>query len=512
MDFFKNADVDVLVTFAVYLLMMIGIGLYFTKRSKKMSEYFLAGRQLNSWVTAMSAQASDMSGWLLMGLPGAAYASGMGNYWIAIGLAIGTLLNWVFVAKRLRRFTEVAGDSITIPQYFQNRFKTDSPVVRVVCAAVIFVFFLVYTTSAFVSGGKLFQIVFNIDSTNETYVKAAVIISAVIIISYTFLGGFYAVAWTDFIQGMLMIMAIVALPIALVNSISNFSPEMITATQKIAAEGASTAGYASMFEGRSANAIISDLAWALGYFGMPHILVRFMAIKDSKMVKKSGIIAVVWVIISLTAAVLIGILGRVYLDSIGVTLSAGEQELIFIKVVKDLFPGVLAGIFLSAVLASIMSTADSQLLVTASAVANDFYSVVINKKATDKQLMWVSRIAVIVISVIACILALNPNDSIMGIVSNAWAGFGAAFGPAILFSLYWKRVTLKGTVSGIIAGGGMVLLWSNILHLDGVLYSIVPGFALSCIVTVVVSLIDKAPDTEVQELFDEAVSDDTVKE
>lgn len=504
MGFFANADVPVLISFVIYLLMMIGIGFYFSNKSKKMSDYFLAGRGLNSWVTAMSAQASDMSGWILMGLPGAAYASGMGNYWIAIGLAIGTILNWAFVAKPLRRFTEAAGDSITIPQYLQNRFKADSPIVRLVCAVVIFIFFLVYTTSAFVSGGKLFQVVFNIDSTNETYTKAAVIISALIIVSYTFMGGFSAVAWTDFIQGLLMVMAIVAVPITLIASIDNFSPDMIANTAKIVDEGQSTAGFASLFEGRSATSIISDLAWALGYFGMPHILVRFMAIKDAKSVKKSAIIAIIWVIISLGAAVLIGILGRVYLDSQGIYLGAAEQELIFIKVVKMLFPGFLAGVFLSAVLASIMSTADSQLLVTASAVANDFFKVVVKKDVSEKTLMWVSRGSVMVISVIACILALDPKDSIMGIVSNAWAGFGAAFGPAILLSLYWKRLTLKGTVSGIITGAATVLIWDNILHLGGVMYSIVPGFVLSIIVTVVVSHIDKEPSDEVKAIFDKA--------
>ncbi|MGN1136818.1 MAG: sodium/proline symporter PutP [Oscillospiraceae bacterium] len=504
MGFFANADIPVLAAFLLYLAMMLGIGFYFSNKSKKMSDYFLADRKLGSWVTAMSAQASDMSGWLLMGLPGAAYATGMGNYWIAIGLAIGTLLNWVFVAKPLRRFTEVCGDSITIPQYLQNRFKADSPVVRMVCAVVIFIFFLVYTTSAFVSGGKLFQVVFNIDPQNETYTKAAVIISALIIVTYTFFGGFSAVAWTDFIQGMLMVITIVALPIALVSNTPDFSADLLANTGKIVGEGADPSGYMSMFSGRSAMDNISDLAWALGYFGMPHILVRFMAIKDTKSVKKSGIIAVVWVIISLTAAVLVGILGRAYLDSQGTVLDAASMELIFITTVKKLFPSFLGGIFLSAVLASIMSTADSQLLVTASAVVNDFYSVVVKKEASEKKLMWISRIAVMVVSVIACILALNPNDSIMGIVSNAWAGFGAAFGPAILFSLYWKRLTLKGTVSGIIGGAVTVLLWEYVLPVWDNVYSIIPGFIISTILIVVVSLIDKAPSEEVQNMFGEA--------
>ena len=507
MGFFANVDVPVLIAFILYLCIMLGIGFYFSNKSKKLSDYFLAGRGLGSWVTAMSAQASDMSGWLLMGLPGAAYATGMGNYWIAIGLAIGTILNWAFVAKPLRKFTEVCGDSITIPQYFQNRFKSDSPVVRMVCAVVIFIFFLVYTTSAFVSGGKLFQVVFNIDSNNDAYSKAAIIISALIIVTYTFFGGFNAVAWTDLIQGLLMVVTIVILPIALIANTPDFSAEMLANTPKMVAEGADTSGFMSMFSGRSAVSIISDLAWAFGYFGMPHILVRFMAIKDTKEVKKSGIIAVVWVLISLTAAVLVGVLGRAYLDSQNTVLDAASMELIFITTVKRLFPSFLGGIFLSAVLASIMSTADSQLLVTASAVVNDFYTIVVKKETSEKKLMWISRISVMVISVIACILALNPNDSIMGIVSNAWAGFGAAFGPAILLSLYWKRLTIKGTVAGIIGGAGTVLIWEYVLP-DSLaitsLYSIVPGIIVSLILTVAVSLADKEPSKEVQEMFDMA--------
>ena len=509
MGFFANVDVPVLIAFLLYLAGMLAIGFYFSNKSKKMSDYFLAGRNLGGWVTAMSAQASDMSGWLLMGLPGAAYATGMGNYWIAIGLGIGTILNWILVAKPLRRFTEVCGDSITIPQYLQNRFKADSPLIRVVCAIVIFVFFLVYTTSAFVSGGKLFQVVFNIDPTNETYTKAAVIISALIIITYTFMGGFNAVAWTDFVQGILMFVTIVALPIALISNTPNFSADLLNSTQKIVAEGADSSGYMSLTSNMSGIDIISNLAWAFGYFGMPHILVRFMAIKDTKEVKKSATIAIVWVVISLTAAVLIGVLGRVYLDSQGVGLSSSEQELIFIKTVKMLFPSFLGGIFLSAVLASIMSTADSQLLVTASAVVNDFYTVVVKKEASEKKLMWISRIAVMLVSVIACILALNPNDSIMGIVSNAWAGFGAAFGPAIVFSLYWKRLTLKGTAAGIIGGAATVLIWEYILP-DAVtmgLYSIIPGVIVSVLLTVIVSLIDKEPTAEVRQLFEAAKSE-----
>lgn len=515
MGIFKNADPMVLISFIVYLAVVLAIGFYFSNKSKKMDDYFLAGRGLNSWVVAMSAQASDMSGWLLMGLPGAAYLAGLCNYWIAIGLTLGTALNWIFVAKRIRKFTYVAGDSITIPQYFQNRFKSDSPIVRIVCAAFIFIFFLVYTCSAFVTGGKLFQQIFK---TGDNYANTAIIVSAVIIVTYTFLGGFNAVAWTDLIQGLIMIVAIVALPITLVIKMPELSFDTLKNIIVLSPDSSAntigeTSGFMSLLTGTSASGIASSLAWGLGYFGMPHIIVRFMAIKNSKMIKKSTIIALTWVFISLFAAVIIGVLGRQYLGNELIYVNeAGKlvnnSELIFITLVQRLFPPLLIGVFLSAVLASIMSTADSQLLVTASAIVNDFYTVVINKKASDKKQMWISRMAVMSVSVIACILALQNNKSIMNIVSNAWAGFGAAFGPAILFSVYWKRLTLKGTVAGIVGGGLTVIVWTYLLNLDGTLYSIIPGFIVSTILTVVVSLIDKKPSKDIEELFDNAISAD----
>lgn len=515
MKIFENADPKVLVAFIVYLGVMLGIGFYFTNKSKKMGDYFLAGRGLGSWVVAMSAQASDMSGWLLMGLPGAAYLSGLCNYWIALGLTIGTALNWIFVAKRIRKFTYVAGDSITIPEYFQNRFKSNSPVVRLVCAFFIFVFFLVYTCSAFVTGGKLFTQVFHCDA---RYGKAAIIISAVIIVTYTFFGGFNAVAWTDLIQGIIMFVAIVVLPIILIIKSPDLSWSALNNTAVLSAgngEIAQGTGFMSLFTGQTKASVISSLAWGLGYFGMPHIIVRFMAIKSSKLIKKSATIAITWVVISLFAAVFIGILGRQYLSSEGInliTVSNGvisnDSELIFIKLVDKLFPPLLTGVFLSAVLASIMSTADSQLLVTASAVVNDFFKVIYKRKVSDKNQMWVSRAAVMLVSIIACILALLNNKSIMNIVANAWAGFGAAFGPAILLSVYWKRLTLKGTVAGIIGGGMTVLIWVYLLNWDTKLYSIIPGFAISVILTVVVSLLDKKPSREVEKLFDDSLSAD----
>lgn len=481
-----------LIVFIVYFLFMFGIGLYFYRRSSNMSDYFLGGRQLNSWVTAMSAQASDMSGWLLMGLPAAAYISGMSGAWIAIGLGIGTYLNWKFIAKRLRKFTAVSGDSITIPEYLQNRFRSKSTVVRAICAVIIFVFFLVYTASAFSAGATLFQHVFGLD-----YVLSLTI-GAFIIISYTFLGGFLAVSWTDFFQGILMFFAIVIVPVIAVFRTPDFSWELLN---QIGGEG-----YTNLFGGVTPVAIASGLAWGLGYFGMPHILTRFMAIKSSSMIKKSRIIAMIWVVISLCAAVFVGLAGHAYLNSIGVSYpDAKAAEVVFMDLVIKLVPAILGGVFLSAIMAAVMSTADSQLLVTASAVTNDLYKPLFRKNAKDKELMWVSRGSVLLIAVIAYLIALNPNSSVMDLVSYAWAGFGAAFGPVILFSLFWKRMTLKGAVAGMTTGGIVIVAWQTIpVFVATGVYSLIPGFILASIAVVVGSLLDKAPSKDIVSIFDKA--------
>lgn len=494
-------QIATLFAFIVYFGAMLGVGVYFFTKNKNMEDYFLGGRQLNSWVTALSAQASDMSGWLLMGLPAAAYFAGLSAGWIALGLAIGTYLNWRFVAEPLRKFTAVSGDSITIPQYLQNRFLSQSKAIRSICALMIAGFFLVYTAAAFSAGAKLFQKVFGLN-----YV-VALTIGAVLIISYTFLGGFLAVCWTDFVQGILMLCAIVAIPIAVLW----VSPDLTVATlfqpEMLIPAGA---------EGNAPISVISNLAWALGYFGMPHILVRFMAIESHQKIKKSRRIAMVWVCLSLTAALLIGILGYHYLTGLGITYpNAGAAETIFMDLVIKLTPPLIAGVLLSAILAAIMSTADSQLLVTASAVSNDFYKATLRPNASEKETLWVSRIAVLSIALLAYLMAFNPNSTVMGLVSYAWAGFGAAFGPVILLSLCWKRMTTKGALAGMLTGGVMVFVWESVRFAGETLggrtglYSMIPGVILATLAILLVSRLDREPSQAVYDLFHKAKQSET---
>ena len=492
------------VIFFLYIAIMIGIGFLFYSKSNSHSEYILGGRGMNVWVTALSAQASDMSGWLLLGLPGLAYASTLGTteaIWTAIGLALGTYINWLIVAKPLRKYTQVANNSLTIPEFLQNRFQDKSGLLRIIPAVFILIFFLIYTASGFVSGAKLFNLVFGIDYT------VALIISIVIIVTYTFLGGFKAVCWTDLVQGIMMFCAVIIVAAVMYTSLNNVETFDVADLPKI-----------MMFPDGSAESytwmgIIGAVAWGLGYFGQPHILVRFMAIKSPKEVRPARIIAMVWVLISLAAAVLVGYLGRPYFDILHQPLAAGAEETIFMVSVTKIFPIVIASILLSAILAAIMSTADSQLLVAASAVSGDFYKEFINKNATDKQLVWISRLTVVGIAILAGIFAANPNSSVFEIVSHAWAGFGAAFGPIILCALFWKRTNAKGAIAGIISGGVVALVWaymSNIAGLFGVtelpkifsLYEIVPGFIVSLAFIFAVSLATEKPSAEMLEQFE----------
>ncbi|MDR2932750.1 MAG: sodium/proline symporter PutP [Oscillospiraceae bacterium] len=496
-----SSTVWVIIAFVLYALVMLGIGFFFFKKSSNLSDYFLGGRKLNSWVAAMSAQASDMSGWLLMGLPGAVYAFGSGQVWIAVGLAIGTILNWIFVAKRLRRYTIVSGDSITIPEYFHNRFKDSSKILQVASALFITIFFAVYTASAFVAGGTLFSQVFDLDY------QLALVIGVVLILAYTFLGGFSAVCWTDFVQGLLMLVAILAIPILALVAIGG--PSSLS--------DALPAGFLNVMQDGSGNtisaiSIISQLAWGLGYFGMPHILIRFMAIDEEKSVKKSATIAIVWVLLSLTFAVFgVGVVGAALLPGLA------DPETVFIQMIQNIFMSqgafvpvpLIGGIFLCGILAAIMSTADSQLLVTASSITTDIYKGVVNKKASDKHLVWFSRICVVAVSIVAFIIAMDRTSSIMGLVSNAWSGFGSAFGALVLLSLYWKRTNRAGAVAGILAGGLTVIIWDYIPIMSGAtfaqttgLYSLVPGFCLSFIFVVVISLVTKAPSEEIRKEFE----------
>lgn len=485
-----NGNVTVVFIFSLYLVCMLAIGLKYYNKSETLSQYVLGGRKLNSWVTAMSSQASDMSGWLLMGLPGYAYLSGVEAMWIALGLGIGTYINWKVVAKRIRKYTEIAGNSITISGYFENRFRDDSKALRVISAIVILVFFTIYTSSGFVAGGKLFNAVFGMP-----YIYALTV-SSIIVIAYTFLGGFMAVCWTDLIQGILMFFAVTAVPIVAASKVGGWET-LITKWNSI------DVNFMNPIVGisgshMSAIAIISLLAWGLGYFGQPHILTKFMAIESSKKIKKARTIAMIWVVISLLAAVMIGMIGRIYL---GESLKGTLSENVFIFMVNDIFNSVIKGILLSAILSAIMSTADSQLLVSSSALTEDIYKSILKKEASDKELVWVSRFTIIVISVIAYFMALNPQSSILSLVAYAWAGFGAAFGPVVLLSLFWKRATRNGALAGMIVGGVTVILWKNIHGGIFELYEIVPGILFATLTIIIVSLLDREPSKEIQDEF-----------
>lgn len=518
-------NVYTIIAFALYAVIILAIGIWGFLKSKNSKDYFLGGRQLGSWTTAISAQASDMSGWLLMGLPGSVLVGGMTQSWIAIGLFVGTYLNWLIVAKRLRKMSFAAGDAITIPEYLQKRFFTKSPVVRLVCAAIIFFFFLIYTASAFNGGAKLFQFVFS--NYNLKY-ETALTIGALIIISYTFLGGFLAVCWTDVIQGMLMLVALVVVPIVVLVKV----PDLGAAFQNALSETTEICGnqitdyYWSFIhapDGKLATTtIISGLAWGLGYFGMPHILVRFMAIKSSDLIKKSRIIATIWVFVTLAAAVLVGGLGMIFLhDPQNAELLAEfnaleSSEKIFMFLASSLLPALIVGVILAAILAAIMSTADSQLLVTSSAVTSDMFKL-FKKNASEKTLMWISRATVIVVAIIAYVIALDDNSTVMGLVSYAWAGLGAAFGPVMILSLFWKRMTMPGAVAGIVVGGASVIVWESVkVFSDTGVYSLAPAFVLAMLAVIIVSLMTKVDKEQVDELFRRAASSDidavTVKE
>lgn len=500
----SGSTIAILVAFVCYLLLMIFIGFISMKKTKSSEDYFLGGRGLNSWVAALSAQASDMSGWLLMGLPGSIYAAGTGKAWIAIGLFIGTVLNWLFIAKRLRRYTIVANNSLTLPEFFQNRYHDKKKLLLGISSAVIVIFFLVYTASALASGGKLFNTVFGIDY------HVALLIGAAVILIYTFLGGFLAVCTTDFIQGTLMLVALLIVPIVAYGLISGDFTSALTVNGV-----APNSDYMSLFyvngEPYTFVQIISDLAWGLGYCGMPHILVRFMAVKSEKELKKSSVIAIIWVAISLFAACAIGIIGRAFLVP---ALEAGAEETVFIAMIKQIFSNgfllvFIGGLFLCGILAAVMSTADSQLLVCASSVSKDIYKNILKPDANDKKVLNISRITVVVVAVLAFVIAWDPNSSIMALVSDAWAGLGSAFGPLVVCSLFWKRTTLSGAVAGIISGGLFVIVWDYLPLVGGQtlyaatgIYSLLLGFFVSLVCIAVVSLCTKAPEQAVLDEFD----------
>ncbi len=475
------------IIFVIYLIMLVGIGLYFYKKTSSIEGFLLGDRGLGSWVTAFSAQASDMSGWLLMGLPGAIYLGGMPEVWIGIGLCVGTILNWKFVAARLRTYTEKT-DSLTLSTFFERRFKDPTGAIRVISALIILIFFTIYSSSGMVASGKLFQMMFGIDYTT------AVLIGALVIVAYTFLGGFLAVCWTDLIQGVLMIIAIVVVPILAMSHLGSMQPTL----DAMAAQGLSMN---LLGGGISVMAIISAASWGLGYFGQPHILVRFMGIKSIKELPKSMTIAIVWVIIALTGAILVALLSSPLFPG----LTDGAQETVFMLMIRKFFPPWIGGIFLAAIMAAIMSTIDSQLLVSSSALTEDLARIFFKKELTEKQSVNLGRLSVIIIAVIALFMALVPNSTVMGLVSYAWGGFGAAFGPLVLFGLYSKKTSWKAALSGMIVGTLTVIIWKQ-TGLGSTLYEIVPGFLLNVITILIVNAFSK-PDETAETEFDEVLEE-----
>jgi sodium/proline symporter len=512
----QGDQIQILIAMGFYLLVVIGIGLYYARRANESSDnYFIGGRKLGPWITAMSAEASDMSGWLLMGLPGVAYWLGLSDaFWTAIGLAAGTYINWLIVAKRLRRYSVVAGNAITIPEFISNRFKENKKIILTISSLFILVFFTVYAASCFVTFGKLFSTLFDMQY------QVVMIIGAFVVILYTFLGGFLAESVSDFLQGIVMIAALCLILVlgtisaggisAVINNIKGIpgffeffgiaQPQLADGVQQIDAAGRPLFGEAGNYGFLT---IISTLSWGLGYFGMPQVLLRFMAIEKSSDLKKSRRIATIWCVISLFAALSIGLIGRAMYPTELLTQSSSES--IFIIMSTGLLPPLVAGIILSGILAATMSSSDSYLLISASAFSRDIYKGIMKKDATDKQIMIVTRITLLIVSLFGIVIALDENSIIFQVVSFAWAGFGATFGPIMLFSLLWKKTTHSAAIAGMLTGGGMVFIWKLLLKpIGGVfgIYELFPAFVLSCIVIVVFSLITKKPDQAVLDEFE----------
>ena len=481
-----------LITFLFYIVAMVVIGLLAYRATSNFSDYILGGRRLGSFVTALSAGASDMSGWLLMGLPGAIYLSGLSEMWIAIGLIIGAWLNWLLVAGRLRVHTEVQNNALTLPDYFSNRFNDQKKILRIVSAVIILIFFAIYCASGMVAGARLFESMFGMSYSTALW------ISAIATVSYVFIGGFLAVSWTDTIQAGFMIFALLLTPIVVMLSFSDLN--QFTLTLEAARPQAM-----NVFADLSFVAIMSLLAWGLGYFGQPHILVRFMAADSVKSIPNARRIGMTWMTLCLGGAVAAGFFGIAYFQQhpelAGVVTA--NPETVFMELTKILFNPWVAGIVLAAILAAIMSTLSCQLLVCSSTLTEDFYKSFLRKNASQKELVWVGRIMVLMIALLAIYMAGNPDSKVLGLVAYAWAGFGAAFGPLIIMSLFWKRMTLNGALAGMLVGAVMVILWKNLWGDTGV-YEIIPGFICSLIAIIIVSLMGKAPSAEVTEKFEEA--------
>ncbi len=490
-------EIGTIISLALYFAVMLGIGLYAFKTTEQDSSgYLLGGRQLGPAVTALSAGASDMSGWMVMGLPGAMYLSGLSSAWIAIGLSVGAYINYLIVAPRLRMYTELASDSITLPEFFENRFEDKTRLLRIISSVVIIVFFTVYTSSGVVGGGKLFESSFGLSYELGLYVTAGVVVT------YTLFGGFLAVSMTDFVQGCIMFVALLLVPIVVLMEFGSYSEIQ----QTIAQVDPSRLDWIS---GTTTLGIISALAWGFGYFGQPHIIVRFMAIRSVKDIKVARRIGMGWMLLALVGAILTGYFGIAYVAKNEIPL--GDAETIFIVLSQVLFHPLIGGFLLAAILAAIMSTVSSQLLVTSSSLTEDFYKAFLKKDASEKELVLIGRVCVAAVALLAIYLAHDRDSSILQLVSNAWAGFGAAFGPLIVLGLYWKRMTFAGALAGIIVGAATVLIWIYApLSIDGqslsnYVYEIVPGVILSSVAIVFVSLITKAPSNEITAIFDNMV-------
>lgn len=504
----SGTTLGIFMVIVVYILGMVGIGIWFSKKNNNVNDFYLGGRKLGPLVTAMSAEASDMSSYLLMGLPGLAYISGIADVgWTAIGLAAGTYLNWLIVAKRLRRYSAAAGNAITIPDFFSNRYRDKSNALLGISAIIIIIFFIPYTASGFSACGKLFSSLFGI-----SYIPA-MLVSAVVIVGYTALGGFLAASTTDFIQSIVMTLALIivvffgvqtagGIDIVIDNASKLPGYLSMTNTYDVTSNSANSYGFIS---------IVSTLAWGLGYFGMPHILLRFMAIEDEYKLKLSRRVASIWVVISMGIAIFIGIIGYSMSKSGAIeVLSGSDSETLLIKISQILsnhgiFAIILAGIILSGILACTMSTADSQLLAASSSISQNILKDVLHLKISEKGTMIAARLTVVGIAIIAAFIARDPNSSIFMIVSFAWAGFGASFGPVMLFSLFWKRTTRTGALAGMISGGAMVFIWKYLVRPIGGawdIYELLPAFLVACAFILVVSLLTKAPEQEILDEFD----------
>lgn len=516
---------EIFIIMVLYMCVVVGIGVYFYKRAQKSSEnYFLGGRSLGPWVAAMSAEASDMSGWLLMGLPGVAYWCGLADaFWTALGLAIGTYVNWLIVAKRLRNYSQIAGNSITIPDFISNRFKEKKKILLGISALFILIFFTVYASSCFVTVGKLFNTLFGFDY------HATLIVGALFVVAYTLIGGFLAESVSDFMQAIVMILALVAMIVVGIVNAGGFGAVIENAKNidgflslgeianpivdgnKVQQNTAGVPLFGSA-NNYSVLSMVSMLAWGLGYFGVPQVLLRFMAIRKPSEIKRSRIIATVWCVISLAAAVMIGIIGRTLLPSNEALNTASKAESIIIVMATEYLPLIVAGLIMAGILAATISSSDSYLLIASSSVSVNIYKGIVKKdKATDKQVMWLSRITLVVIAIVGIVIAWNENSVIFSLVSFAWAGFGATFGPIMLFSLFWKRTTRSGAIAGMVAGAVTVFVWKLVFKpfLSGAIpafgiYELLPAFIISSIAIVVASLISKKPDKEITDEFDKA--------